>query len=305
MKILITGGAGYKGVVLTKQLLDNGNEVTILDNFLYGYESVLHLVQNKNLTIIREDVRNLRESHLKDYDGIYHLGGISGYPACEANPHSAHLINVEATKTMANNLSNDQFIIYASTTSFYGDTGKVCTEEMAIKPVSLYGITKYHAEQYIMQRKNSVALRFATIFGISPKMRIDLLVNDFTYKAVNDRSIVLFESKSKRTFLHLLDAINAYTFTLDNLDKMRGQIYNVGSNDLNYSKLEIAEHIKKYTNCTIIDSDLSDFDVRNFEISFEKIASLGYKVTRTLDDGVQELIKLYKFYKPFLAYKTI
>lgn len=305
MKILITGGAGYKGVVLTKQLLDKGHDVTILDNFLYGYDSVLHLIPYKNLNIIREDVRNLRESHLKEYDGIYHLGGISGYPACEANPHSAHLINVEATKTMANNLSNDQFIIYASTTSFYGDTGKVCSEEMAIKPVSLYGITKYHAEQYIMQRKNSVALRFATIFGISPKMRIDLLVNDFTYKAVNDRSIVLFESKSKRTFLHLLDAINAYVFTLDNLDKMRGQIYNIGSNDLNYSKLEIAEHIKQYTNCTIIDSDLSDFDVRNFEISFEKIASLGYKVTKSLDDGIHELIKLYKFYKPFLAYKTI
>ncbi len=305
MKILITGGAGYKGVVLAKQLLDNKYDVTILDNFLYGFDSILHLISYKNLSVIKEDVRNLRESHLKNYDVIFHLGGISGYPACEANPHSAHLINVEATKTMVNNLSDAQLIVYASTTSFYGRNGNVCTEEMAIKPVSLYGITKYHAEQYIMQRKNSVALRFATIFGVSPKMRIDLLVNDFTYKAINERSIVIFESKSKRTFVHLLDAINAYVFTLNNFEKMAGQIYNIGSNDLNYSKAEIAEHIKKYTNCSIIDSDLDDFDVRNFEISFEKIFALGYKVTKTLDDGIQELIKLYKFYKPFLTYKTI
>ncbi len=305
MNILVTGGAGYKGIPLTEGLLKRGHNVTVLDNFMYGYESILYLMPYDNFRVVRNDIRNIQEKDLKDYDVIYHLAGISGYPACEANPHSAQLINVEATRKMCDMLSRQQIVIYASTTSFYGKSGNHCTEDIPVEPVSLYGITKYQAEKIIMQREHSIALRFATVFGVSSKMRTDLLVNDFTYKAVNDRCIVLFENKSKRTFIHISDAIAAYLFVLDNYAAMKGEIFNVGSNDLNYSKQEIAEQISAVTNCTIIDSTLDDFDVRNFEVSFDKITNLGYSTKKTLSEGIRELTKLYGFYKPFSTYKTI
>jgi len=305
MKILITGGAGYFGVLLAKALLDKKHRVTILDNFMYGYEPVLHLLEDKNFKIIKQDIRNNLGRYLRKYDAIYHLAGISGYPACEANPNSAELINVVATRNLIDKLSKDQIIIYASTTSFYGKSGKIMDEKAKINPVSLYGITKYKAEQIVMEKENAVALRFATIFGVSPKMRIDLLVNDFTYKAVNDRCIVLFEGGTKRTFLHIRDAINAYVMALEKNDKMKNEIFNIGSNDMNYTKLEIAEAIKKHTNCTIIDSEIKDLDLRNFIVSFKKIERVGYKVSYSLEYGIKELLKLYKFYKPHLPYKTI
>ena len=305
MNILVTGGAGYKGIVLVSNLLNKGHKVTILDNFMYGYDFVLHLVENKSLNIIKEDIRNINSKTVAKYDVVFHLAGLSGYPACEANPHSAKLINVDASRNLGELLGGEQRLIYASTTSFYGSSGDVCDEESIVEPVSLYGITKYQAEKILLQRNNSIALRFATIFGVSPKMRIDLLVNDFAYKAVNDRCIVLFESRSKRTFLHIKDAIDAYVFTLDNFEKMKNQIYNIGSNNLNYSKSEISEKIREVTHCKIIDSDMKDFDVRNFIIKFDKMAALGYEPKRTLEEGIGEMVRLYKFYKPFSTFKTI
>jgi len=305
MKILITGGAGYFGIMLSKALLDKKYRVTVLDNFMYGYEPVLHLIENRQFNIIKQDIRNNLEKYLRKYDAIYHLAGISGYAACEANPNSAELINVAATRALVNKLSKDQIIIYASTTSFYGKTGKVMDEDSKINPVSLYGLTKYKAEQITMQKENAVALRFATIFGVSPKMRIDLLVNDFTYKAVNDRCIVLFEGGTKRTFLHIKDAIKTYMMALEKINLMKNEIYNIGSNDMNYTKLEVAERIRAHSNCTIIDSEIKDLDLRNFVISFRKLNKLGFKAKYSLDYGIKELLKLYKFYKPLLPYKTI
>ena len=305
MKILITGGAGYKGAVLTRKLLDLGHQVTVLDNFMYGYESLLHLAEHPSLEIVKEDIRNIGPETVAGYDVVYHLAAISGYPACEANPHSAKLINVDASRRLGASLSSEQGLIYASTTSFYGNSGALCTEESAPHPMSLYAVTKYQAEQILMQRENSIALRFATVFGVSPRMRIDLLVNDFTYKAVNDRCVVLFESGARRTFLHVQDAVAAYLLALEKFQDMRGQIFNVGHNSMNYAKREIAQHVRKHTGCTIIDSEMDDLDARNFNISFEKVGRLGFRRSRTLDDGVQELTKLYRFYKPFATYKTI
>lgn len=305
MNILITGGAGYKGTVLSAQLLEIGHEVTVLDNFLYGFDSVLHLITNRRFHVSNKDIRNIEERDVKAFDVIYHLAGISGYPACEANPHSAQLINVEGSKRLTSILSRQQIIVYASTTSFYGNSGAICTESGSVHPISLYGITKYEAEKWIMQREHAVALRFATVFGVSPRMRIDLLVNDFTYKAVNERCIVLFESASKRTFVHIDDAISAYVFVLDHYGQMKGEIFNVGNNELNYSKGEIAESIRAVTNCSIIDSSMNDPDARNFEVSFQKIKALGYSTMKTLNDGICELTRLYEFYKPFAAYKAI
>ena len=157
MKILVTGGAGYKGVLLTKGLLDKNHDVTILDNFMYGYDSVLHFVNHPKLSISKVDIRNITENNLKDYDVIFHLAGISGYPACESNPHSAQMINVEATKKIVSLLGKQQYVIYASTTSFYGKLGTDCNEDSEINPVSLYGITKYKAEQLIQERENSIS----------------------------------------------------------------------------------------------------------------------------------------------------
>ncbi len=305
MRILVTGGAGYKGVVLVKRLLEKGHKVTIFDNFMYGFESVLHLVSNPNLTIAQLDIRNLKESVLKDFDVIYHLAGISGMPACAANPHSAQVINVDATRSLVSYLSKSQMLIYASTTSFYGATGSECDENVPVQPVSLYGKTKYEAEKICMEHENSISFRFATILGVSPRMRVDLLVNDFAYKAVNDRAIVIFAGRSKRTFVHIEDAIRAYVFALDHLTEMKGGIYNVGDEKLNFSKNDIAQAIRKHVSFEIVDSSLPDLDVRDFLVSFKKIRSLGFGVKLSLDEGIQELLKLYSFYKSHSHYNII
>jgi len=297
MNILVTGGAGYKGVILVKKLLELGHNVTLLDNFMYGYESVLHLVPESRLCIVQLDIRNLSENALGAYDVVYHLAGISGMPACAANPSSAEFINVQATRKLTSFLSNQQLLIYASTTSIYGAANADCDENVQISPPSLYAKTKYEAEQIVMQRENSISLRFATIFGISPKMRADLLVNDFTYKALNERSIVLFGSQSKRTFLHIQDAVTGYLFALENSQLMRGEIYNLGDESLNYSKHDIVLAIRKHLDFEIIDSSLADVDVRDFVVSFGKLRSLGFSVRYSLDDGIRELLKLYSFYK--------
>ena len=237
MKILVTGGAGYKGVLLTQELLNRGHEVEIYDNFMYGYSSVLHLVGNPKLTIVKKDIRNIQKNDVNRFDTIFHLSGISGMPACAANPHSAETINVESTKKLVDLLSKEQILINASTTSFYGYTKDICDEHTPPDPVSIYGKTKYEAEKIVQDKLNTVSLRFATVFGVSPKMRNDLMVNDFTYKSIYERSVVLFGGDTKRTFIHIKDAVNAYLHTLNNFQSMKDEIYNVGSNDLNFSKL--------------------------------------------------------------------
>ena len=305
MKILVTGGAGYKGVTLVKRLLERGNEVTILDNFMYGFDSILHIVNEPKLTILQLDIRNINASVLSGYDVIYHLAGISGMPACAANPDSAESINVISTRKLISFLQKNQLLIYASTTSFYGASGEGCDETVPTQPVSIYGRTKYEAEKIVMERENSIALRFATVYGIGARMRNDLLVNDFTYKAVHERAIVIFAGYSKRTFIHIDDAISGYLFALDNANRMSNNIYNVGDESLNFSKIDIADTIHKYVDFEIVNSTLPDLDVRNFLVSFEKIRKLGYKTTLSLDDGIKDLIKLYKFYKVYSHYNII
>jgi len=306
MKILVTGGAGYKGILLTERLLNLGYKVTILDNFMYGYDSVLHLIKNPNLEIIKLDIRNISEKITKNYDVVFHLAGISGMPACAANPSSAESINVTATKSLVNQMSKDQIIINASTTSSYGDfNGDMAYEDSKITPVSLYGKTKYEAEKIVQDKENSVSLRFATVFGVSPKMRNDLMVNDFIYKAIVDRSIVVFCGHSKRTFVHIDDVIDSYIFTLENFDRVKNEVYNVGDGELNFSKIDIANSIKNYVEFELIDSSLPDLDSRNFQVSFDKINKLGFKTKLSLDNGIKDLKFLYDFYRYNLPYKII
>lgn len=305
MKVLITGGAGYKGVILVKALLERGCHTTVADNFMYGYEPVLHLVPEPLVTIKPLDLRNLCAGDVADADVIFHLAGISGMPACAANPHSAEMINVHATEKLVSLLGRDQLLIYASTTSIYGASTQECDETVPVQPPSLYARTKYEAEHVVMARTNSITLRFATVFGISPKMRPDLLVNDFTYKAVNDRSLVIFGSQSKRTFMHIKDAIGGYLFALDHAEQMRGGVYNVGDERLNFSKRDIAAAIRRKVDFEIVDSSLPDLDVRDFLVSFKKIRELGYTLKYSLDDGIDELLKLYRFYKVYSLFRVI
>lgn len=304
MKILVTGGAGYKGSVLTKKLLELGYDVTVVDNFMYGYESLLHIATHPRLTILKQDIRN-GISDLHKYDVIFHLAGISGFPACASNPNSALLINVEATRLLGNQLSKNQMLINASTTSMYGKSGLPCDEFTPVEPVSTYAQTKLEAETDLMQHENVVSLRFATVFGFSTRMRMDLMVNDFTYKAVKEGVLVLFDSFAKRTFIHVEDAANCYVFTMENYDKMKGGIFNAGGNHLNYSKAEIANLIAEKVEYKIINSEIADKDLRHFIVNFDRIAKLGFTPTISVQQGIEELVKVFGFYEYYSHYRTI
>ena len=306
MRILITGGAGYKGLKLAHALLEAGHEITVLDNFMFGVESALFLFHfHPRVQFVSKDIRSIDREDVAGFDVIYHLAAISDYPACEANPHSAHMINVVGTEKLLDVLADEQLLIYASTTSIYGHTDEKCTEQAEVKPGSLYAITKHEAEKRCLQRTRSIALRFATIFGAAPRMHWDLMPNDFVMRALQDRSLVLFDSRSVRTFLHLRDAIDAYVFCLEHQDVMVGEIFNVGSAALNLSKLDLANKIREHLDFAIIDSDLVDPDVRHFYINFDKIAALGYQPSATLDEGIDELVALFRVFQPTRPFKVI
>ena len=297
-KSLITGGAGYKGALLTEALLNQGHHVTILDNLMYGDSTALAFANNPNFNVNNMDVRNIKKSDVEGFDYIFHLAGISGFPACEANPHSAHTINVDATAKLVSLLEKEQVVVYASTTSMYGRTGNEQNEDSTPDPISLYGITKYEAEKICLTHPNGIALRFATIFGVGPRMRYDLMLNDFVHKAVAERALVLFDQDSKRTFLHVRDAIRAYVMTTVKTEQMAGQVFNVGDNDLNFSKLDLANRIKKFVEFEIVTTNLADPDRRDFVINYDKIEKLDFKAQIDLDTGIEELVRLYKWYKP-------
>lgn len=303
-KILITGGAGYKGIVLTDKLLKKGYRVTVLDNFMYGYEPIFHLATHPNLTIRKADIRNKVEK-LEEFDIVFHLAGISGFPACAANPHSAQLINVEATRQLIKDLGKGQLLINASTTSLYGKSGEPCDEFTPVDPVSTYALTKLAAEKILQGKENIINLRFATVFGFSPKMRMDLMVNDFVYKAVKEGVLVLFDSYAKRTFIHVDDAANCYLFAMEHADQMRGETFNAGSDDLNFSKLEIAHLIQKKIKFNIIDSDIKDKDLRHFQVNYNKIRNIGFIPQKTVEYGIDEMIKVFSFYEYYSHYRTI
>jgi len=300
VKILVTGGAGYVGNILCKELLEKGHEVTILDNFLYGFTSVLHFVGHPNLRIIKKDIRDKDRDYLNHQDVVYHLAAISGYPACEASPNSAHMINIVATKEISESLSKDQLLIYASTTSLYGSAhGNVCYEDSPVETEhNLYSFTKHEAERYCMERENSISLRWATVFGVSPRMRAGLLMNDFVQKAVQERTLVVYSGLSKRTFMHVYDSVCGYMFALDHVDQMKGDIFNMGDATLNYSKLDLVNMLKSYIDFEVVESGMTDKDIRDFNVSYEKAERLGYKCKITVEEGIKELVKLFSFYTP-------
>jgi len=298
-KILITGGAGYIGSVLSRMLVDNGHEVTVLDSFLHGQITLLDCCIQKNFRIIRGDVRDKstleRAMHGAEY--IIHLAALVGAPVCKKDPFAAKSINVEATNLLLSLRQEDQRILYPCTNSGYGigEKDKFCTEETPLRPISLYGRTKVEAEQAILKSGNSITFRLATVFGASPRMRLDLLVNDFVYRAVMDRYVVVFEGDFKRNYIHIRDVARVFIHAIDNFGSMKNQVYNVGLSDANLSKLELCEEIKKQLpNFVYSESKTGeDPDKRDYIVSNEKIERTGFKPKYSLEDGIAELIKAY------------
>ncbi|MBI5098525.1 MAG: NAD-dependent epimerase/dehydratase [Nitrospirae bacterium] len=297
--ILITGGAGYLGSVLTPELLRSGHKVTVLDNFMFGQNSLLECCANENFNVTRGDAReeDVLKPLLKDADYIIPLAALVGAPLCRRDRTGTITTSRDAVATIARLASKEQRIIYPCTNSGYGIgmKGIHCTEETPLKPISLYGKAKVEAEKILLERGNAVSLRLATVFGISPRMRIDLLVNDFTYRAVNDRFVVIFEGHFKRNYIHIRDVARAFIHTIDNFDVMKGEPYNVGLSDANLSKLELCEKIKGHVpDFVYLEAPVGeDPDKRDYIVSNEKIEKTGFKPVYSLDMGIKELITGY------------
>lgn len=300
MRILVTGGAGYIGSILVPTLLNIGHEVVVVDNFMYNQTSLLDCCNDKKLTIIRGDARDkgLISRVIENVDAIFPLACYTGAPLCSKDPAGAETTNLNAIKMLLELRKNDQVIIFPTTNSGYGvgQKDKYCTEETPLNPISLYGRLKVDAEKAILDSGNSITLRLATVFGISPRMRLDLLVNDFTYRAVNDRFLVLFESHFKRNFVHVRDVAKAFIHSLDNFDKMKDETYNVGLSEANISKWKLCEEIKKQVpDFYFVEAEIGeDLDKRDYIVSNEKIESTGFKPENSLQQGIEELIKGYQ-----------
>lgn len=303
MKILVTGGAGYLGSIMVPELLKNKYEVTVIDNFMYKQTSLNHLCANLNFNIVNGDVRikSTIKNLLKNHDVIIPLAAFVGAPLCSKDPIGASSINNDAIKLMLNELSKDQIVLMPTTNSAYGsgDKDNYCTEESELKPISQYAIEKVEIEKVLMEHENSISFRLATVFGMSPRMRIDLLVNDFVYRAFYDRFVVLFEANFKRNYIHVRDVANAFLHGLKNYDVMKSNIYNVGLSEANISKLELCNAIKKHIpDFTYPIAPLGkDPDQRNYIVSNEKIEKTGFRTQNSLSDGIKELIKGYSMVK--------
>jgi len=301
--ILITGGAGYLGSTMTPILIAAGHKVTVVDNFMFKQSSLNQLCYNPNFDVVRGDIRDeaLMASLIKKADIIIPLAAYVGAPLCATDPFGAQSVNHDAMVSMLKLVSEDQAILMPTTNSAYGtgDENNFCTEESTLNPLSKYAIDKVAVEKKLMQRKNSISFRLATVFGMSPRMRLDLLVNDFAWRAVHDRFIVLFEGHFKRNYVHVRDVSRAFMHGIDNFEKMRGQIYNVGMSDANLSKSELCQVLKRHIpEFYFVEAEVGkDPDQRNYIVSNEKIERTGYKPEVSIDTGIQELIKGYRMLK--------
>jgi nucleoside-diphosphate-sugar epimerase len=301
MNILVTGGAGYIGSILVADLLSEGHSVTVLDNFLYGQASLNHLCRDPRFEVIKGDVR-LEQSirpPLAKSDVIIPLAALVGAPLCDQDPVGAQTVNHDSVKLLLDLVSPQQRILMPTTNSAYGSggVGNFCDEKSPLNPLSKYAIDKVRVEHELMQHENAISFRLATVFGMSPRMRLDLLVNDFTYRAVKDKFVVLFESNFKRNYIHVRDVSRVFVHGLANFEDMKGQIYNVGLSDANVSKKELCEAIKKQIPdfFFVEEKFRSDPDQRNYVVSNEKLERTGFEPRVSLEDGIAELIKGFSY----------
>ena len=306
-RILVTGGAGYLGCEITKRLLADGHHVTVLDNLHYNQHSLFHLCSNPKFEFVYGDARDKRALRkiIPNVDVLIPLAAIVGAPACDRDPKLAESVNLEAIQLVNQLRSSDQLVIYPTTNSGYGTkTGDVyCTEETPLEPISLYGRNKVQAEKELLESENAITLRLATVFGVSSRMRLDLLVNHFVYAAVTDGYIVIYEKDFKRNYIHIQDVADCFSYAVANSGKMGASCYNAGLDDANLSKEELALKIKEYIPEFYIHFAQvgSDPDKRNYIVSNERLRLAGFEASRSLDDGIRELLKCYKMFgrKPF------
>jgi nucleoside-diphosphate-sugar epimerase len=300
MRVLVTGGAGYIGSVLVPRLLAEGNQVTVVDSFLYGQTSLLEVCHDPNLDVVRGDARD-RQTMRRAIDGqdvLIPLAALVGAPLCAREPDAACSTNVGAIELLLDLRSKDQKVLYPNTNSGYGlgQGGALCTEESPLAPISLYGRTKCQAEQMVLDAGNSVTFRLATVFGTSPRMRLDLLVNDFTYRAVTDGFVVLFEAHFKRNYIHVRDVARAFVHAIEHFGAMQGRAYNVGLSDANLSKYELCERIQRQVPSFYFAEAAvgEDPDKRNYVVSNARIEATGFRPRYSLDDGIRELLTGYQ-----------
>jgi nucleoside-diphosphate-sugar epimerase len=297
LNILITGGGGYIGSLLTPSLLQAGHRVTVLDNFLFRQNSLTDCCRYEGFEIIRGDCRDepLLKEILREADVIIPLAALVGTPLCESDKIGTRTTNLEAIKLLCKLASREQRILMPVTNSGYGigEPGKFCTEETPLRPISQYGISKVEAEKVVLSRENSITFRLATVFGMSPRMRTDLLVNDFVYRAVHDRALVVFEGHFKRNYIHIRDVVRVFEFGIGHFEAMRGKPYNVGLNEANLSKLELCAEIKKLIPAFVyLEAPVGkDPDQRDYIVSNARLGQTGFKTDWSLDRGIRELIK--------------
>ncbi len=296
MRIAITGGAGYIGCRLSEYFLHQGHTVDCIDWLKWGIEPVLNIIDHPNFNLHRVDICTPEvEPILAGADAVVHLAGIIGFPACNAEPDLAYRINVEGTKRVVD-ASADKPFVYASTGSVYGALDSVCTEQVPTNPISTYSVYKIVGEEYL-KGSDAVILRPATAFGVSNRLRNDLLINDFVRKACMNEHMTLFEGHFKRTFISINDLVRSFAWGVEMYDEMKGQVWNVGDETLNHTKLEICETIKQHVptwTYDVNDTLAHDQDGRNYFVDYTKIRKLGFSANETLDQGIQNLIKVYK-----------
>lgn len=298
--ILVTGGAGYLGSIMVPALLAAGHRVTVLDNFMFRQNSLAHCCADENFELLRGDCRDetLVKTLLREADVVIPLAALVGAPLCKMDPVGATSTNLDAQLMLFRSLSREQRVLMPITNSGYGvgEAGKFCTEETPMRPISLYGIHKVEVEKALLERGNAISFRLATVFGMAPRMRLDLLVNDFVYRAVNDRAVVLFESHFKRNYIHVRDVTGAFIHGLDNFETMKDNAYNVGLSEANLSKRELCEAIARHVpDFVFVEAPIGeDPDKRDYIVSNEKIERTGWKPAHGLDRGIAELIKGYR-----------
>ncbi|MBN2141101.1 MAG: NAD(P)-dependent oxidoreductase [Desulfovibrionaceae bacterium] len=303
-KILVTGGAGYLGSVMAPLLLSRGFQVTVLDSLIFGQAPLLDCCAEPGFEFVKGDICDLElvNRMLPEFDIVIPLAAIVGAPACKLNPTLTGLVNREAHLNIVKKTSKDQMVLFPTTNSGYGigEKDAYCTEDSPLRPISEYGRTKVEIERAFLDKGSAVTFRLATVFGMSPRMRMDLLVNDFTWRAYKDRAIILFEDHFRRNYIHVRDVARAFAFGIENYGRMKGEPFNVGLSSANLTKRQLAEKIREHVPGFYIHSAAigEDPDKRDYLVSNDKIESLGFRPEHDLDMGIRELLKGYRIIRP-------